>query len=253
MTFTKALIIDEPWLSKILNGEKDWEMRSTNATHRGLFGLIRKGSGKIYGVANLSNVSGPYNNQELAKYFDHHQVGADIIENPDYKWRYAWKLADVQVLEKPVSYIHKNGAVTWVSLDEKAIHDLQGQLDGLSSSALLDEYEDTYSVSSLSSSSNGLSFSSELRDSKESDVASSKNDDYLVPCAKDGTFFSEQLCNNKGFYTVGEKGDEQKFRNFEQALDYLKGMPKAKWRRPNQNGNWGIVSAVDWIGLPRFC
>lgn len=247
MTITKALIIDEPWLSKILNGEKDWEMRSTNATHRGLFGLIRKGSGKIYGVAKLSNVSGPYNNQELAKHFDHHHVGADIIENPDYKWRYAWELADVQVLEKPVTYIHKNGAVTWVSLNEKAIHDIQVHLNGLYSNSLLDEYEDTHSVSSLSSTSNGLSFSSELCDSKESDVASSKNNDYLVPRAKDSTFFSKQLCNNRGIYTVGEKGDEQKFRNFEQALSYLKGMPKAKWRRPNQNGNWGIVSAVDWI------
>lgn len=249
MIITKALIIDEPWLSKILNGEKDWEMRSTKATHRGLFGLIRKGSGKIYGVAKLSNVSGPYNNQELAKHFNHHHVGADIIENPEYKWRYAWELTDVQVLEKPVSYIHKNGAVTWVSLDEKAVHDLQEQLDSLSSNSLLDEIEYTHPVSTLSSSSNSLSFPSQFYKSEESVVEAIKSNDYLVPCAKDGTFFSKQICNNKGIYTVGEKGDEQKFRNFEQALSYLKGMPKAKWRRPNQNGNWGIVSAVDWIAI----
>jgi len=68
-----------------------------------------------------------------------------------------------------------------------------------------------------------------------------------LPQAKDGTKFTVETRNTKGIYTVGEKGDEQKFGDFNEALAYLKTMTKAKWRRPNANGNWGIVSAVDWV------
>ncbi|MDF1589717.1 MAG: hypothetical protein P1P93_11355 [Gammaproteobacteria bacterium] len=50
---------------------------------------------------------------------------------------------------------------------------------------------------------------------------------------------------------VGDKADEKKFRNFNDAPNYLKLMPKARWRRPNANGNFGIVAAVDWVSLDR--
>lgn len=40
---TKALIIDEPWISRIINRDKDWEMRSFSSRIRGPIGLIRKG------------------------------------------------------------------------------------------------------------------------------------------------------------------------------------------------------------------
>ncbi|QJR82908.1 hypothetical protein CA267_016105 [Alteromonas pelagimontana] len=66
-----------------------------------------------------------------------------------------------------------------------------------------------------------------------------------MPYAKDGTAFTPELSKN-GFFTVGEKGDEQKIGSYEEALHYLRKMDKAKWRRPNPKGNWGIVSAVEW-------
>jgi hypothetical protein len=49
----KGLIIDEPWISKILRGEKTWEMRRTLSKIRGRIALIRKGSGQIVGVADV--------------------------------------------------------------------------------------------------------------------------------------------------------------------------------------------------------
>jgi len=49
MDFDRALIIDEPWISKILSGEKTLEMRSRHTKIRGRIGLIRKGSGLIVG------------------------------------------------------------------------------------------------------------------------------------------------------------------------------------------------------------
>jgi ASCH domain-containing protein len=49
----KGLIIDEPWISLILQGEKIWEMRKTACHHRGRIALIRKGSGQVVGIAAL--------------------------------------------------------------------------------------------------------------------------------------------------------------------------------------------------------
>ena len=70
-----------------------------------------------------------------------------------------------------------------------------------------------------------------------------------VPYAKDGSWFSPYLIR-KDLFTVGEKGDEQQFSHFADALAHLQKMDKARWRRPNEKGNWGIVSAVSWDCLP---
>ncbi|MBU3591858.1 helix-turn-helix transcriptional regulator [Polynucleobacter sp. 78F-HAINBA] len=68
-----------------------------------------------------------------------------------------------------------------------------------------------------------------------------------VPFAKDGSFFSPaNKRSTSGKFSVGEKSNEIAFTEFEDALQYLKTMDVAKWRRPNQKGNWGIVSAVKW-------
>lgn len=229
MIVRKALIIDSPWIEYILKGEKIWEMRSQRAKHRGPFGLIQKGSGQVKGIAHLDSTSGPYNNAELEKYSTNHKVGPDLYQQPDYKWRYAWELSHAQRLIKPVNYIHKNGAVTWVDLDEAAVQAIYEQLNGIDASTQISaepvERSKTAQPSSPSS-----SLVSGLR----------------VPIAKDGTMFTRDL-HHGGTYTVGNKGDETRFDNYNDALKYLQSMPTAKWRRPNASGNWGIVSAVDWI------
>lgn len=65
------------------------------------------------------------------------------------------------------------------------------------------------------------------------------------PVAKDESAFDQSTCRN-GVYTVGEKGRERQFRDYEDALAFLREMEVAKWRRPNSNGHWGIVRAVRW-------
>lgn len=231
MIVKKALIIDSPWIEKILAGNKVWEMRSTRASHRGPFGLIQKGSGQVKGIATLHSVSGPYNNEELAEHYSLHHVGPDLYERPDYKWRYAWELSSAIALPSPVSYRHKNGAVTWVDLDEPVVQDIARQLgsqatDQATPSQPHENHAATYAPA-LSPA--GLQ----------------------VPIARDGTVFSYK-CGRRGTYTVGGKGDECRFNNFHEALTFLKSMPTAKWRRPNSNGNWGIVSAVDWVDLDKY-
>jgi len=69
-----------------------------------------------------------------------------------------------------------------------------------------------------------------------------------VPVARDGSMFLPEL-RRSGVYVVGRKGEEQRFGVYEEALQYLEMQPVACWRRPNSQGNWGIVSAVQWISL----
>jgi len=71
-----------------------------------------------------------------------------------------------------------------------------------------------------------------------------------VPFASDGTCFHPGLASPRdGTFRVGEKGAELRFDSFEEALEHLKKMPVAKWRRPNDAGNPGLVSAVQWGAL----
>jgi transcriptional regulator with XRE-family HTH domain len=68
-----------------------------------------------------------------------------------------------------------------------------------------------------------------------------------VPFAADGTCFHPGLASPRdGTFRVGGKPTELRFGSFDEALAYLKTMPVAKWRRPNDSGNWGLVSAVRW-------
>lgn len=68
-----------------------------------------------------------------------------------------------------------------------------------------------------------------------------------VPIASDGTCFHRGLASPRdGSFRVGDKNSEQRFSSFEEALKYLRAMPTARWRRPNDAGNWGLVSAVRW-------
>lgn len=72
----------------------------------------------------------------------------------------------------------------------------------------------------------------------------------FLPVARDGSMFTPDV-NRGGRYQTGEKGNERYYDSFDKALAALQAMPVAKWRRPNSEGNWGIVSAVDWRRVDR--
>jgi hypothetical protein len=105
------------------------------------------------------------------------------------------------------------------------------------------EHEGNSSIKSL--------FGLDQSDSKDGDnIAAGSPSGTLrpsAPVAKDGSRFDESCCRN-GKYMVGEKGDERPFISYSKALNYLRSMPVAKWRRANEAGNWGIVSAAYWEG-----
>ena len=129
MRITKGLIVADPWIGYILDGTKDWEMRSSGVSHRGWFGLIRKGTSAIYGVARLIDVGTQLSPTELIGTFERHRIPEHMIRSGEVaKWNTPWKLANVRRLDQPVSYRHKSGAVTWVELDDVAIDGLSRQL-----------------------------------------------------------------------------------------------------------------------------
>ena len=111
---SKGLIIAEPWISKILAGEKLWEMRSRSVKLRGRIALIKKGSSKVVAIVSLIDVLPPIIQEQLMEYYDKHCVNYD--DNPELcKWNTPWVFEDVTVID-PVHYNHPNGAVTWVNL-----------------------------------------------------------------------------------------------------------------------------------------
>ena len=132
MDITKGLIIADPWIGYILDGSKTWEMRASSASHRGWFGLIRKGSGAISGVARLVDVGAPLNQDEMLRTFERHRIPANLITSGEVaKWNTPWRLADVRRLAKAVPYRHKSGAGTWVALNADVAKAIAEQVNGV--------------------------------------------------------------------------------------------------------------------------
>lgn len=67
-----------------------------------------------------------------------------------------------------------------------------------------------------------------------------------IPVSADGSCFDPLTCRRAGGYWVGPKGAEVKLIRYLDALAALTLMAKPRWRRPNVNGNWGLVTGVGW-------
>tara|TARA_B100002003_G_C14081817_1_gene520421 strand:+ start:104 stop:979 length:876 start_codon:yes stop_codon:yes gene_type:complete len=77
-----------------------------------------------------------------------------------------------------------------------------------------------------------------------------RDNTFYVPVAKDGTYFSSKCRMTRG-YKIGEKGAERYIESFIDARNELLYMPLAKWRRPNDKGNFGVVTAVEWTFISK--
>lgn len=115
----KALVIDEPWIGLILKGKKTWEMRKRVCKMRGPIALIRKGSGQVVGVAEVTDCRPPLMTFEAyAAAEARHRVPPERQERGFAEgWRTPWVLANARPLNKPVPYKHPLGAVIWVNLE----------------------------------------------------------------------------------------------------------------------------------------
>ena len=61
-----GLLIHAPWIDKILNGSKRWEIRGSRTFKEGRIALIESGTGTVVGVVQLGGVVGPLSLKELS-------------------------------------------------------------------------------------------------------------------------------------------------------------------------------------------
>jgi hypothetical protein len=79
----------------------------------------------------------------------------------------------------------------------------------------------------------------------EKEHASDDSPKIRTPRASDGTVFHPALRRRNGF-SLGPKGKEVVVETFGDAIRQLVAMREPRWRRPNSQGNWGIVKATGW-------
>lgn len=123
----KGLLIRDPWLEQILCGEKTWEMRSRDTAQRGWVALIKAGSGKVYGMARIVDSFGPLSDAQMKAHQDRHGIPPERLPEVT-NYRYAWVLAEVKRLSRPVPYLHRSGAVIFAVLDAEARERIAVQL-----------------------------------------------------------------------------------------------------------------------------
>jgi hypothetical protein len=125
----KGLIIDMPHIDNILSGRKIWEMRSSLTKIRGMVALIRKGSGQVIGVAELTDSIGPFSTDEMLANQPKHMISTTRLADPKVsKWNKAWVMKNARLLQRPVPYNHPNGAVIWVNLEPAVLAAVRTQL-----------------------------------------------------------------------------------------------------------------------------
>jgi hypothetical protein len=121
----RGLVIREPYASQILSGEKIWEIRGRPTQIRGPVVIVKSGTGRAYGTANLVRVLGPLDLDDLVDAPELPQSEREELlrEGPPYPKTYAYVFTNPNWFERPIPYRHPSGAVTWVRLPDL---DLEG-------------------------------------------------------------------------------------------------------------------------------
>jgi hypothetical protein len=127
MDVTKGLFIEPRWIDLILEGRKTWEMRSMNTSHRGWFGLVGSGTGKVWGIANLIGVGRPQSVSEMLETINKHQIPEGMIRSGEVaKWNVPWILGDVKRLPRPTPTRAKGQL--WINLEPAVSEAIAKQL-----------------------------------------------------------------------------------------------------------------------------
>lgn len=122
----RGLIVRDPYASQLLNGQKIWEIRGKPTQIRGKVVIVKAGTGQAFGTANLVRVLGPVELEDL--------LGAQELPEDEredlrrhglpYRKTYAYVFTNPLWFERPISYQHPSGAVTWVRLPQLDLDDV---------------------------------------------------------------------------------------------------------------------------------
>ena len=111
-----GLIVKPNWGDLILSEDKNWEIRGSNTMHRGKHYLMYSGTGMIFGEVDIVG-SEPLTEKEFYKGRNRHRLPEgcsyeDLLQR--YQTPHKWILCNAKRYEKPVPYVHPQGAVIWV-------------------------------------------------------------------------------------------------------------------------------------------
>jgi hypothetical protein len=118
----RTLLIRPEPLIKILQGTKTWEMRGAPTKIRETIGLIPSRSGTVVALCYLVDCIGPLSEKAFRKNAEKAGLRPNEAQLGYYLNTYAWVLANIRLLEKPVPYVHPSGAVIWVRLEGDTEH-----------------------------------------------------------------------------------------------------------------------------------
>lgn len=120
----KGLIIKEPYISDILKGTKTWELRGSTTKIRGQIVLLKSGTKTAIGTVEIVDVKeltlDDYNSWDYRILYNKEPVN----ELP-YKRTYAYILKNPKSFANPKAYIHPNGAIIWVNLDDDFLDNIK--------------------------------------------------------------------------------------------------------------------------------
>ena len=116
-----------PLCLQLLNGQKIWEIRGRPTQIRGPVVIVKQGTGKAYGIANLVRVLGPLDLDDLVSSPEVPPEERDELQRDGlpYQKTYAYVFTNPQWFEHPMPYRHPNGAVTWVRLPDLDLDDIE--------------------------------------------------------------------------------------------------------------------------------
>lgn len=93
----RALLIRHPYIDKILDDEKCWEIRGSATSVRGTIGLVPSGSGTVVGVCDVVDCLGPLTAEEFRKNASK-AGGPSEAKLGWYRQTYAWVMAKSRLL-----------------------------------------------------------------------------------------------------------------------------------------------------------
>jgi N12 class adenine-specific DNA methylase len=116
----RGLVIGKEWASKIIQGNKIWELRKQGTNIRERFAIIAQGTKTIIGTVELIDCLGPLSPSEMIGNIE--KMGQTLEETErdiSDGYVHAWVLSNPIAFKHPVPYHHPSGAQSWVNLSEQ--------------------------------------------------------------------------------------------------------------------------------------
>lgn len=114
----KGLIIRDPWATKILDGEKTWEIRGSYTHIRERIVIVKSGQGAGFGEVNLIDCI-PVTQSDLKSGFAFHRIPDNYPIQ--YKRPHAWVMELAAWYPEPIRYHHPKGAIIWIDFGNRRV------------------------------------------------------------------------------------------------------------------------------------